>query len=103
MKHTLSKKLSSVFLLLFATTLWGSGCASREHMSPNYAQQTREFQARQQVYQEAEKEAQRGLDSEEASIVHGTYRKNMGGGGKVSSDPGSKVLLIEENGRNDKR
>ena len=103
MKHTLSRKLSPILLLLFATVVWGNGCASREHIRPEYGQHTREFYARQQVYKEAEKEAQTGLDSEEASMVHGNYRKNMGGGSKASSDPGSKVLLIEENGRHDKR
>lgn len=74
------------------------GCASREHLGPDYGVKTRGFFEKQRVYAVAAGGNPRGVDSEEASLIHGNYRKDMGGTGKVEpKESASKVLIVQEN------
>jgi hypothetical protein len=86
------------------TLLLVSGCASREHMNPNYGVRTRAFQAKQRVYSEAAKDNPQGLDSEEAAMIHGNYRKKLSNE-KKSEDKASpsRVLILEDNKKSENK
>jgi hypothetical protein len=86
-----------VLLLVFLT-----GCASREHMRPDFGEKTKTYFAKQHVHQEASTKPPMGLDSEEAAIVQSTYRKNLGKqSGAATKDPGAKVLLLQKDQKDD--
>ena len=84
-----------VLSLLLTSAL--SGCASREHMGEGFGERRNEFFAKQRAYPTASVEAPTGLDSEEAALVHAAYRKALGGGKEAARDPGSRVLIVQEN------
>ena len=92
--------LAALLLLTAAVALLG-GCPSREHMRDDYGQKTRAFFAAQHVYADAARDQPTGLDSEESALIHGTYRKNLGGQAKgEKKDSSARVLIVEESKKN---
>ena len=92
----LSRKYGLGLLALVSILLLG-GCASREHLDSNFGIRTRAFLAKQRVYPTAAVENPKGLDSEEAAIIHGNYRTQLGS--KECDTPNaasSRVLVLEE-------
>ena len=70
-------------------------CANREHIRDDFGLKARTFLQKQHVHAEAAIDAPTGLDSEEASLIQGTYRKDMGGG-EGKGDESSDVMIIEK-------
>lgn len=92
----LSNKYGLGWVALVSILLLG-GCASREHIDSNFGVRTRAFLAKQRVNPTAAVENPRGLDSEEAALIHGNYRTQLGS--KESKTPNaaaSRVLVLEE-------
>jgi hypothetical protein len=89
--------------ILLACVVVGSAsaCASREHMNDGYSRKSRVFFAKQHVHAEATTGSAAGLDSEEAALIQGRYRKSIGGAGAGSGekDSPSRVLLLQESDR----
>lgn len=83
-----------VWFLMIVFTLLAVACGSREHMETDYGHRSAEFWKRQKVYADVQQETPKGLDSEEAALVHAGYRKDMGGGQQPQQ--ASKVLLLED-------
>ena len=82
---------------LALVALLAAGCGGGAHLSDSYGRRTRATFAGQRVAAEPAREAPAGLDSEEAAIVHGAYRESLGAPkARASDDAGSRVLLIEE-------
>ena len=96
MKNDLAHARSYLGLLTACLLLLG-GCANREHIRDDFGARTRTFLGAQHVYSVAAEDVPRGLDSEEASIIHGNYRESLGGAKagptKQSSD---RVLLLRD-------
>ena len=88
-----------LFFSLIVFIFFVGGCGSREHIDPNFGVSTREIYAKQRVHHAPSTERPTGLDSEEAALVHNAYRTSLGGGKGVAKEPGSRVLLLEENGK----
>ena len=81
------------------TPLLLAACASREHMSDQYGQQTRGMFKAQHVNVQATQGSPGGLDSEEAALIQNTYKESLGGAAKRSEpDAASRVLLLREPG-----
>jgi len=94
------KRMITLLAVLAALPL--AACGAREHIRSNHGINSANFHARQRVAAEPASGSPLGLDSEEASIVHRTYRKTIGDpAGAASREPAARVLLIEEpsNGR----
>ena len=82
---------------IVAVCLMG-GCASREHIGPDFGVKTRGFFEKQRVYPIAARGNPKGVDSEEAALIHGSYRKDMGGSGRSEpKESPSRVLIVQEN------
>lgn len=79
------------------------GCGPREHIRGDFGAATHAFFQRQKIFAEAAQGAPRGLDSEEAALIHGTYRKQLGGKTEAPKEPSTKVLLLEEDADNGKK
>jgi hypothetical protein len=89
---------------LASASMLAGGCASREHIDPNYGVRTRTFYERQRVYSQASRDNPQGLDSEEAAIIHGTYRKKLGGEKKSEEkESPSRVLILDDNKKNENK
>jgi hypothetical protein len=86
--------------LLVASSALAGGCARREHIRADYGEPSRAwFQAQARA---TERDRADGLDSEEAALIHQSYRGVLGRGGARAQDQ-SQVLIIEEPSRNDRR
>lgn len=86
-------------LVLLGLLVGSSGCASREHMEDEHGRKTREMFRAQHVYSDAAQGAPRGLDSEEAALIHAKYRENLGGkraGKAQAKDSPAKVLILQD-------
>lgn len=73
------------------------GCSRKEHIREDFGVQTREFFDRQA--RSAEDGQTQGLDSEEAALIHQSYRGTMGGQAasrQTRGDPASSVLILED-------
>jgi hypothetical protein len=82
-------------LLVIAGALLALGCADREHIRDDYGQRVREFQSKQRVYAHAASGGPTGLDSEESSAIHKSYRTGLGG--KAAATPrDNRVLILGE-------
>ncbi|MFH1130745.1 MAG: hypothetical protein V1754_05380 [Pseudomonadota bacterium] len=90
--------MKTVGILCFFLMVFGMfGCRSREHLRADFAKSNRENFSRQRIHKEAAKESPIGLDSEEAAIVHKTYRKQIGGESAAEpKDSPTRVLLLQE-------
>jgi hypothetical protein len=71
-------------------------CASREHINEDYGKRSRLFFAKQHVYAKAATGSPSGVDSEEAELIQGNYRKALGGEPQEAQDKDapSRVLLL---------
>lgn len=73
------------------------GCASRQHMSPDYGNSAEAVLEAERVYPSSSNHQPDGLDSEEAAIVHDSYRRSISHkDSSASGQNASKVLLIED-------
>ena len=80
--------------MLVASAALVGGCARREHIRSDYGEPSAVWwQAQAQA---TERDQARGLDSEEAAMIHGNYRRNIGGGARTQDQ--SQVLILEEPG-----
>jgi hypothetical protein len=70
-------------------------CAGRAHLTNDFGDRSREHFAQQHVNPEPSTDTPAGLDSEEAEIIHGEYRKNLGATQKSASRSGARVLVVE--------
>lgn len=98
--HAQRSRLGTVVaLLMLAST--SAACGSREHMSDDYGRKSRVFFAKQHVHADSSTGSPAGLDSEEASLIQGSYRRNVGGAAAQTGpkDPTSRVLLLEDSDR----
>jgi hypothetical protein len=89
-------------IILALLCLTPVGCADRSHMSPGYGKSYREFQARQTANPGAGERdlASKGLDTQEAALIAGGYRKGLARKGQeVPNDPGL-LQTSEPKGRN---
>ena len=73
---------------------FAGACVNREHIRDDFGIKARAFLQKQHVHAEAAMDAPTGLDSEEASLIQGTYRKDLGGGTTV--DKSSDVMILEQ-------
>ncbi|MCC6751848.1 MAG: hypothetical protein IT371_29615 [Deltaproteobacteria bacterium] len=76
-----------------------AACGPREHLREDYGRQTRQFWTRQKINREAATGNPLGLDSEEAVLIQGRYRKTIGGSeatGEVGKGSPARVLLLQE-------
>ena len=87
------KTLGLALMLLAGGAL--CGCGARVHIHPDHGRASHAYWVKQRLY-EAEKGAPRGLDSEEAALIHQGYRKRSGGGEVEGKDSPSRVLLLQE-------
>lgn len=87
------KILGFALMLLIGGAL--SGCGARVHIHPDFGRASHGYWVKQRLFAEAEKGSPRGLDSEEAAIIHASYRKQHGGAAQ-ERDSASKVLLLQE-------
>lgn len=71
-----------------------AGCGPREHIREDFGRIFRQAFAQQRVWPEAATGNPLGLDSEEASVIHATYRNNLSGG-KGAGGGDQKVLLLD--------
>lgn len=78
--------------LVFAAALATGGCGFREHTRDNHGKNTRAFFSAQQA--KAKQGKTTGLDSEEAALVHKSYRKVLDPSGG-EAPPESKVLIVD--------
>ena len=94
--------LSAWFLsgLLVASAALVGGCSRREHIRADYGEPSRAWFHAQALA--TEREQATGLDSEEAAMIHRSYRSALGRDGGRAQDQ-SQVLIIEEPRRNDRR
>jgi hypothetical protein len=83
-----------IFGVLLAVAMMG--CANREHIRDDFGERTRMFLAKQRVYPTAAVDSPGGLDSEEASLIHGAYRKSMGGASSKPVQKSERVLVLEQ-------
>lgn len=95
MKNIVGKIWPMIYVLALAAFVFSS-CASRENMSPNYGERTKAFFAAQHVHSEAAKGSPAGLDSEEAYIIHASYKKGIGGKKGKIKETGAQVLVLKE-------
>jgi hypothetical protein len=87
--------LPAVGLLLFGGAL--SGCGPRPHIHPDHGRASYGYWSKQRLYNKAEEGVPRGLDSEEAALIHANYRKQHGGAAAgEGKDSPSRVLLLQE-------
>lgn len=93
-------KLSTILSAAAASLTFGLawGCGGGAHLSDDFGQRSRAAFRAQQVEPQpkAEDQAPAGLDSEEASIIHGQYRKSMGATGRTAPQGEPRVLVVEE-------
>lgn len=73
-----------------------SGCGARLHIHPDHGRASYGYWIQQRLYAEAEKGSPRGLDSEEAAIIHASYRKQHGAAPAEAKHSASRVLLLQE-------
>lgn len=86
---------TAVVAIAIGGTAASVSCSRQAHIRDDFGVQTRQFFDRQAGA--AEKGDSQGLDSEEASLIHQSYRKNMGSpSGPTRSDPRSSVLILED-------
>lgn len=84
----------SLSALALASCALLSGCARQQHIRKDFGVKTHEFFRRQQA---PSKKAPVGLDSEEAALIHKSYRMSLGNpSGQATRDKGSQVLLVQE-------
>lgn len=75
----------------------GGGCADREHLRKDYGRRFHQRLIKQRIYRTAASGIPKGLDSEEAALIHAGYRKQMGGRqAREPSDSPAKVLLVQD-------
>ena len=86
----------SLMIATFVCICFGFGCANREHIRDSYGTEVRTFFAKQHVYAQAVPDAPRGLDSEEAAMIHDGYRKSLGAPAVTSDDESSQALMLRE-------
>jgi hypothetical protein len=88
----------SFFLTAMAiVTMLGLTACHSEHLHPNYGKKTQAIFAKQRVFPRAAQSNPSGLDSEEAALIHTSYRKNMGGTGAAESkESSSRILIVPE-------
>jgi hypothetical protein len=79
-------------ILVFAA-LAAAGCSGPKHMSRNHGKAFRAHFERQVANPAALEEAEKGLDSEEAAIVAGAYRRSLAPKNARDEDQ-SEVLLL---------
>ncbi|MBN2526279.1 MAG: hypothetical protein JXR76_07790 [Deltaproteobacteria bacterium] len=89
--------VAGVIFAIACVAVFVGGCTSRQHMDLNYGHSNAAALASQRVYPGSSSAQPNGLDSEEAAIVHDSYRRSIGkkGSSKGSSEP-ARVLLIED-------
>jgi hypothetical protein len=76
---------------------FAGACGSREHMNDDFGKRSRLFLAKQHVYAQAATGSPSGVDSEEAALIQGNYRKALGGEEQQEKqDAPSRVLLLRE-------
>ncbi len=90
-------------LILFSAFLFASiglllGCGPREHLGPNFGKQTRLILEQQPIFANAEKSSPKGLDSEEAAIIHANYRRQLSGDKGQDPKDSERVLLLQDEG-----
>ena len=76
-----------------------AGCSRREHIREDHGVQTREFFDRQ-ARAAGSGEAQ-GLDSEEAALIHESYRQTLGQRSRRTQE--SPMLILESTNANGRR
>ena len=74
----------------FAAT---AACGSRAHLGENHGVQSRAFFERQA--RAASDGTAQGLDSEEASLIHESYRETLGQKVRRNQDQSSSMLILE--------
>jgi hypothetical protein len=79
-------------LVIASALLVTGGCANREHIRDDYGERVRTFQNKQRVYAHAASGGPTGLDSEESSAIHKSYRTGLGG--KAGATPRENRVLI---------
>jgi hypothetical protein len=91
------RTIALLALLLAGVSL---GCGPRDHLRPDHGKASRAYYEKQKLPGPPVAGVPRGLDSEEATAIHGTYRKNLGGqaGGDAAGAPGRVLLLQEKKG-----
>lgn len=88
-------KLFMYLFLLIIGSLF-VGCTYVEHLRDDHAKQNRLFFARQKVFPEAAKGNPMGLDSEEATVIHAKYNKQLSEGTRTPAPEPARVLLLKE-------
>ncbi|MGD8860487.1 MAG: hypothetical protein PVI30_10795 [Myxococcales bacterium] len=78
-----------------AVAAMASGCANREHIRDDFGERTHKWYGAQRAHATATAEPPSGLDSEEAAMIHGQYRKDLGGGEADVSEK-QQVLILNE-------
>ncbi len=96
MRTKLSTILSAAAASLAFGLVWA--CGGGAHLSDDFGQRSHAAFHAQQVDPQppANDQAPAGLDSEEASIIHGQYRKSMGAAARGPSQGEPRVLVVEE-------
>jgi hypothetical protein len=88
-------KRASIFIVVLTAMSLGPSCAGRVHVIQEYGARTNDWHDKQRVYEVGAKERVEGLDSEEASAIHGDYRSAIGSGRtQKTEDP--RVLILDE-------
>ena len=82
--------------LLATLAVLSTGCTGREHIRDDYGEHVRLFQSKQRVYAQTTSgdDSTGGLDSEEASVIHKSYRNSMGGKAAAAASGSNRVLML---------
>jgi hypothetical protein len=82
--------------VVLALCLGAGGCGPRAHIRAGYGKEVRQAKTRQVAWP-ASTATPLGLDSEEAAIIHASYRKQLGRGSQDETvRSGASILIVEE-------
>ena len=93
---------TKIFIVVFASMCLELGCAGKVHVRKDHGEKSSEWFERQKVNEEGSKERVEGLDSEEASAIHGEYRSTIGSG-RPAKQEDPRVLILDEGQGNARR
>jgi hypothetical protein len=94
---------STFFATLVTLLVPLAACGGHPHLHESYGRSNQAAFAAQRIDPQPAQGSPAGLDSEEAALIHGSYRHTLGAPRSKAAEPSAKVLLIEETDKNARR
>lgn len=93
---------TSIIAMALGAGMLLCGCGPRENIREDFGKSMKTAFLIQRVWPAAATGNPLGLDSEEAAMIQGTYRKDIGGEGAKTEEK-NKVLILDASGAGGKK